>query len=163
MLIGLLGTSQNGFRTPEQEHAIINMFGDYADNKQGGYGFNVGAEFGYSGFIEAKAGFEIFPELYGGYTEIHGAVGFKFVHGYEEQWNYYVGVIAMKVWRTGNDGKAWRTQPGLELQWTYDIGEWFATGFRYTLVKRYDMEIFDWPVKNVNSVYLIMTFKLNKL
>jgi hypothetical protein len=160
MLIGLLGTSQNGFRIPDDEHAIFSVYADYADSKVNGYGPNIGAEFGYSGFVEAKVGFETFPQLYGGYIDVHGAIGFKMVHGLWEQWNYYAGIRAIVVWR-GGEG-AWRAQPGIEGQITYDLNDWFGIGLRGTYDKRYDMEIFDWPVKNVASAYLIIIFKLKR-
>lgn len=161
MLLSLWITSQNGLRIPEDEHAIINIHMDYANDKQGGYGPDIVMEFGYSGFVEAKIGFEYFPALYGGYTDVHGAIGFKLVHGRKEQWNYYVGVRLAAVWR-GGDG-AWKPIIGFEAQWTYDINDWLATGVRYTYDKRYDMEIFDWPVKSVSSGFIILTFKLKRL
>jgi hypothetical protein len=162
MLTALLTTStgaQNGLRAPEDENWIFSMYADYADSKANGYGPDIGAEFGYSGFIEAKIGFETFPKLHGGYTDVHGAIGIKMVHGLWEQWNYYAGIRAIVVWRGG----AWRAQPGAEGQITYDLSDWFGLGIRGTYDKRYDMEIFDWPVKNVASAYLIVIFKLKRL
>jgi hypothetical protein len=138
MLIGLLGTSQNGFRIPDDEHAIFSVYADYADSKVNGYGPNIGAEFGYSGFVEAKVGFETFPQLYGGYIDVHGAIGFKMVHGLWEQWNYYAGIRAIVVWR-GGEG-AWRAQPGIEGQITYDLNDWFGIGLRGTYDKCGDEE-----------------------
>lgn len=166
MLIVLVGNSQNGFRLPSKEYAILNVFADYADtdtSDQDNYGLDFGMEFGYSGFVEAKLGFELFPELSGGYTEVHGAIGFRFVSGYDEQWNYYVGGRAGVVWREGSEGMAWRAIPGFESQIKYDIGDWFSAGLRYTLDRRFDMRILNWKTKNVNSVFIILTFKLKEL
>ncbi len=159
MLIALIGNSQNGIRIPTDEHFIVNVFLDYADDKQGGTGTNFVIEAGYSGFVEAKLGLESFSKLTGGYFDLHGAIGFKIVNGLKEQWNYYVGIRLAVVWR--NDG--YKPVPGLELQFTYDITDRWAFGVRYTNDHRYDMELLEWKVKNVSSAFVVLTYKIKRL
>jgi len=163
MLLALLGHSQdNGLRIPEQEHWTLGVYADYADDKQGGYGIDYVIESGYSGFVEAKLGIESFEKLYGGYFDVHGAIGFKLVHGYDEQWQYYFGGRMAVVWR-GGEG-AYRAVPGIEAQWKWYIGDGkIAIGVRWTFDHRYDMEIFNWPVVNVHSGFITVTYKIKSL
>jgi len=170
-------SGQQGLRTPEQEHFVLTVNLDWADkmpsdsqkNILDDYGLNFHIEAGIKSAIgnlvgvEIKVGYEGFPTLYGGYSAYTGAVGLRMVSGYWEEWDYYVGFRASKVYRTIESGKAFRVNPGLEIKVTRNINDTFYGGFRYTYDKAYDQEIFDWEVKNRHGVYVTIGAKLFEL
>jgi hypothetical protein len=165
--------AQNKIRTPEKEHAFISVSGDYAKTlnpNESKYGTDIVVEFGIKSAIgglvgmEAKVGIESFPKLVGGYFDIHGAFGFRMVHGYEEQHEYYIGGRLAKVYRTNPiSGKAYRINPGIEAKYVFYIVKNIGLGLKYTYDKRYEMEIMDWNVKSVHSTFIIIEIKLFEL
>ena len=162
----LSASAQTGFRAPEQEHFVLNVFLDYApthNTEKSKYGLDYVIEAGYSGLVEAKVGIESFSKLTGGYFDIHGAIGFKMVSGRYEQYNYYAGLRLARVFRTGPKGKAYRYQNGFEAQFTVDITEDVYLGVRYTYDQRYDQEILGWEPTTQSSGFLVIGFKIKRL
>lgn len=174
----IMAMAQSQLRAPEQEHFIVTASFDWADkmpsdhqkNILHDYGLNYHIEAGIQSAIgnligmEAKVGYEGFPSLYGGYSAFTGSFGLRMVYGYNEEWQYYVGWRASKVYRTSETlGTAYRWNSGLELKVTRDIGESLFLGLRTTFEKANDQEIFNWPVKTRWGGYVVVGFKLFNL
>ena len=178
LLMYLVSSAQFGLRAPEKEYVALYTHWDWADKYPSdshkellkAYGLNYGIELGIMGSVsnligmEAKIGYEAFPSLYGGYSAFTGAFGLRLVAGYNEEWNYYVGFRASKVYRTSEVlGRAYRVNPGLELKISRDITDTVFIGLRYCLDNANDQEIFRWSVENRQSVYLTLGIKLAEL
>ncbi len=158
--------AQNHFRIPKQEHIVLHVFLDHVKTynpKASKYGLDYVIECGYSGFVEAKLGIESVAKLTGGYFDVHGAIGFKMVHGREEQYNYYAGMRFAKVYRRGSYGKSFRVQLGLEGQFTIDLSDYLYCGLRITHDKRNDQEILGWTPEKKTSGFLVIGIKLKKV
>lgn len=180
MVLGtmLVANAQSHLRVPEQEHFIVTASLDWADkmpsdnqkNILDDYGLNFHLEAGIQSALsnvigtEIKVGYEAFPTLYGGYQAYTGAIGIRLVSGYYEEWQYYLGWRASKVYRTSEKlGKAYRWNSGGEFKVTRNITDNVFAGLRATLENANDQEIFDWEVKTRYGVYAVIGFKLFKL
>lgn len=180
MVLGaiLVSHAQSGLRVPEQEHFILTASLDWADkmpsddhkNILKDYGLNYHLEAGIQSALsnvigtEIKVGYEAFPTLYGGYEAFTGSIGIRLVSGYYEEWQYYLGWRASKVYRTSERlGKTYRFNSGGELKVTRDINDTVFVGLRATLEKANDQEIFDWDVKTRWGAYVVIGFKIFKL
>lgn len=177
LIIAILFTAfinaQNQLRAPEKEFVIANIHLDYPETlnphkAERGVQYNI--EFGIMGSVgnfigmEAKVGYDNFSSLLGGYEAFTGGYGIRMVSGYEEEWNYYIGGRASKVYRTNQYNiRGYRWVPGLEVKVTRDINDWFFAGLRYTLDRAYDQELFDWNVENRYAVFLTLGFKIKRL
>jgi hypothetical protein len=120
-------------------------------------GLDVVGEIEYVGFIYAKAGFECFSALYGGYRDIHGAIGLNLTTGLYESVRFYGGVRLAKVDR-GSDG-AFRPIYGIEGGIDFDLTNDFFLGVRGTIDKRYDQEIFGWKPELKSSGFIRVGYK----
>ena len=114
--------------------------------------------------MEFKVGYDAFPSLYGGFQNYNGSFGLRMVSGLEEEWQYYVGWRAQKIYRTNPvSGKAWRATQGFESKITRDITDNIYTGFRFTYEKANDQEIFNWTPNDRWAVWVTIGFKVFKL
>jgi hypothetical protein len=120
-------------------------------------GLDIVGEIEYVGFIYAKAGFESFSALYGGYRDVHGAVGINLTTGLYEKARFYGGIRLAKVDR-GSDG-AFRPIYGIEGGIDFDFTNKFFIGIRGTIDKRYDQEIFGWTPELKCSGFIRMGYK----
>ena len=146
--------AQSNFRINDREFFTLSTSIDpYASYKE--KGIDIVGEIEYVGVIYAKAGFESFESLYGGYTDIHGAIGLNFVSGYNGEFRYYAGGRTAKVWREDS----WRINYGLECGVDYAINENFFVGGRATYDKRLDQEIFGWNPENKLNFFLKFGYK----
>lgn len=174
----LVSNAQSQLRVPEKEHLIFTASFDWADkmpsdnqkNILDDYGLNYHLEAGIQSALsnvigtEIKIGYEAFPTLYGGYEAYTGTVGIRLVSGYYEEWQYYLGWRASKVYRTSEKlGKAYRWNSGGELKVTRDITDNVFAGLRGTLENANDQEIFGWEVKPRWGAYVVIGFKLFNL
>ncbi|PIF30167.1 hypothetical protein CLU81_0575 [Flavobacterium sp. 9] len=131
--------SQNGLRFSEKEFFTASIsISPVASIKEEGADF-VG-EIEYSGFVYTKAGFESFSALYGGYWDVHGAIGMSLTSGLFEKTRFYSGIRLARVGR-GHEG-AWRPMFGLEGGVELNLTDNFFVGIRVTYDKRDDQEIF---------------------
>lgn len=170
-LLSLSSYSQkNRIRKPSHEHLIIQMNAGLprANDENGGYGgnrgFNYSLEAGYSGFLEAKVGFEIFESQFGGHQDAHASVGLKIVHGFDEQYNYYLGYRISKIWRERETARLTEsaTVMGLEASMIFDIDKTFYWGFRYSLDNGKDREILLWDAKPVSKFFVTLGIKIHQ-
>lgn len=120
-------------------------------------GVDIAAEIEYAGPIYAKAGFESFSALYGGYRDLHTAIGINLTTGLYEKLRFYGGIRMAMVWR-GSDG-AYRPIYGVEGGVDYDLSESFFIGIRGTIDKRYDQEIFGWTPELKPSGFIRIGYK----
>ena len=135
--------AQSNFRINDREFFTLSTSIDpYASYKE--KGIDIVGEIEYVGKIYAKVGFESFEALYGGYRDIHGAIGINFVSGYNGEFRYYAGGRTAKVWR----GDSWKINYGLECGVDYTVSDSVFLGFRATYDKRLDQEIFRWNPEN---------------
>lgn len=159
MLISLVAiqfiNAQHGLRINSREFFTISTsidpFGSIKEQ-----GLDIVGEIEYVGFIYAKAGFESFAALYGGYTEIHGSMGLNLTAGMFEKVRLYGGLRLAKVNR-GSYG--FRPIYGIEGGVDYDISERFFIGIRGTIDKRYDQEIFGWSPELKCSGFIRLGYK----
>lgn len=161
-------------RIPDNEYFINRISAHYhfKETQANEVGLNYAIEAGYSGFVYALVGIESFQGLKGakigsnelkGYTDFHATIGFNLVSGYNEEWKYNAGIRLVKAYRGKLSQGYFRPFIGWEAGLSRDINEIITIGIRGTLDHRNDMEIFDWPVKNVFSSYLTLTFKIKQL
>lgn len=120
-------------------------------------GINFVGEIEYAGFIYAKAGFENFSALQGGYKDLHWALGLNLTSGLLEQTRFYSGIRAARVWR-GQNG-AYRINYGIESGFDYSLSQNIFLGLRATIDKRYDQEIFRWHPETKFSGFIRIGYK----
>ena len=145
-------------RSKEKEHFIANAHFDWAKGNNN-YGLDYVIEAGYSGVIDAVLGIEHFPALYGGYFDVHGAIGKTFVSGNRDQLEWSGGLRLMVVWRDAG----WRAQEGFEAKFMYAITDDLSGGLRATLDNRRDMEIYNWSRIWVGSAFITFQYKIKLL
>lgn len=149
--------AQNGFRINKTEFFTVSVSADpNASIKE--KGLNIVGEIEYAGIIYAKAGFESFSSLQGGYKDGHGAVGINFTSGYFEKTRYYAGLRSAIVFRDG--GMAWNY--GLESGVDFNLTDNLFIGLRATADKRNDQYvIFNWKSETVVSGFIRIGYKWN--
>ena len=143
-------------KVPEKEFMFVETHWDYAevmpgDDTNEDKGIHLAIEFGMRSHIpnlvgvEAKIAYENFPGLYGGFESYGVGFGIFLVSGGDEQFLYYTGFRAAKVYRTNQkeNVKSWALNPGFEAKMLYQFNPIYI-GFRYTLDKAYDQRIMDW-------------------
>ena len=177
LTLSWIGSAQSNFglRIPEDEHFIFALHMDYPktlanpdNSKERGLQYNVevGIRSAISNLIgtEVKIGYDAFPGLYGGYQAYTGSFGVRMVSGMYEEWNYYAGYKAAKVYRTGPRlGRAYRVNVGLEVVVTRRLWKNLDFGLRYTLDQANDQQIMGWEVESRHSVYATVVFKVFSL
>lgn len=156
LLTPILSTAQSNFRLNQTEFFTVSVSIDPGSSIKE-QGLDYVAEIEYAGNIYAKIGFEQFSAIYGGYNDIHGAVGINFTSGYFEKIRYYAGVRMGNVYRGGQG--AFRTIYGLESGIDYEIKDYITLGLRSTLDKRIDQEIFRWEPENKFSGFIRICYK----
>lgn len=124
-----------------------------ASIKEGG--INILAEIEYSGLIYAKAGFESFEALKGGYFDVHGAIGLNLNVGRSVR--TYAGLRAAVVFRNDAPNAIHGFEGGID----YNVSENFFVGVRGTYDHRYDMKAFQWPVIWRESFFIRIGYKWN--
>lgn len=170
LLLFVTKVTQAQFRAPEKEYLIFNIHLDYpkTNNPEANkYALQFNPEIGIQGNVnywfgmEAKVGIDSFKSMYGGYFAYTGSIGIRMTSGREEEWQYYVGWRASKVYRTSDRiGKSYRWNNGLELKLTRDIIGPFYGGLRYTLDEAIDQQIFDWPVETRWALWITIGIKI---
>lgn len=148
-------TAQNGFRVNKTEFFTISASIDpkASINENG---LDIVGEIEYSGFMYAKVGFESFSALYGGYTDIHYAMGINFTSGYFEQMRYYAGVRAACVFRDGGHGVNYGLESGID----YNITDNLFIGIRTTYDYRIEQKaIFGWQPEMKFSGFVRIGYK----
>lgn len=173
VLLLMATVSHAQFRAPEKEYLILNVHLDYPKTNnpkapkraiQGNIEIGIQGNVNYWFGMEAKLGFDYFPDMFGGYAAATGAIGIRMASGDDEQWQYYVGWRASKVYRTSNKlGLTYRWNHGLELKLTRDIVGPIYGGLRYTLDEATDQQIFGWPVKTRWAAWITIGIKLKRL
>ena len=161
------------FKIPQKERLFGQFRFDYAETKnpyEGKYGLNYGVEFGIRSYlpdvvgVEVWVGYETFRELVGGFSSFQAGFGLRSALDWDERLTVYGGIKFAKVYRTGPKGLAYRTNIGFETYIMYELFEdQLMVGLRGVIEERNDMDIFDWPVKNVKSVYVIISFNIFEL
>jgi hypothetical protein len=120
-------------------------------------GLDIVGEIEYSGTVYAKAGFESFSALQGGYWDIHGSFGINFLHNENSPFRIYTGIRLARVARAGS----FKPIFGQEIGVDYNLSENCFIGTRFTKDKRYDQEILGWDAQTVNSVFVRIGYKWN--
>lgn len=149
-------TAQHGLRFNTTEFFTISGSVDPASSIKES-GLDILAEIEYVGFIYAKAGVESFSALYGGYRDIHGAVGVNLTTGLYEKTRFYGGIRLAKVDRGPNG--AFRPIYGIEGGIDFDFAKKFFIGIRGTIDKRFDQEIFGWTPELQSSGFIRVGYK----
>ncbi len=154
ILISQLVVAQSGFRINHTEYFTAGVYLDpTASVKE--KGLDVVAEIEYSGIVYAKAGFESFSVLTGGYKDIHYGMGINFTSGTFEKIRYYVGFRQAVVFRNGGSNANYGFEGGID----HDISDNFFIGLRATLDKRNDQEIMRWTAENKFSGFIRIGYK----
>lgn len=153
-LFSAIGFAQSEFRFNKKEIFTITATVDpVASFKEKGIDFV--SELEYSGTIYAKVGIESFEALYGGYKDIHSALGLNFTSGMYEEFRYYGGIRLAKVHR----GDSSRPLFGQELGIDYNLSDNLFIGLRFTRDKRTDQEIFNWKPEIKYSSFIRIGYK----
>lgn len=155
ILVSLSVKAQNGFRLNKTEFFTISTSIDpSASIKE--KGIDIVGEIEYAGSLYVKAGFESFSALYGGYTDVHGAVGINFTSGYFDTMRYYAGVRTACVFRDGGFGVNF----GLEYGIDYNISDNLFIGVRATYDRRNEQEtIFGWEPETKFSGFVRIGYR----
>jgi hypothetical protein len=156
LLTAQLVIAQNGIRFNKTEFFTLSTSIDPTSSIKMD-GLDIVAEIEYAGFIYAKAGFESFSALYGGYRDVHGAIGINLTTGLFEKTRFYSGIRLARVDR-GPKG-AYRAIYGIEGGIDYNLSDKFFIGVRATFDKRYDQEIFRWEPELKGSGFIRLGYK----
>lgn len=120
-----------------------------------GYGLSSMVEVEYVGFPYVKVGMESFPQLQGGYFDVHAVVGVNFTSGMYEHFRYYTGFRLARVSRN-ND---FRVNYGGEVGLDFELSDNFTIGTLGRIDRRFDQEIFFWEVENKFSAWIAFKYK----
>lgn len=146
--------SQSGLRISHSNFFDVRSSFDISASRKES-GLDIVAEIEYSNVIYLKSGIEAFSVLEGGYRDVHAAIGMNLVSGTNEKNRFYAGIRSSIVFREGFS----RWNPGIEGGIERDLSEHFAAGFRVTVDRRNDQQIFGWNVETKFSTFLTLAYK----
>ena len=119
-------------------------------------GLDIVGEIEYAGSVYVKVGFESFSALYGGYTDVHGAIGINFTSGYFETMRYYAGVRTACIFRDGGFGINFGLESGID----YQLSDNLFIGLRATYDRRNEQKIiFGWEPETKLSGFLRIGYR----
>ena len=147
--------AQNGFRINKTESFTISTSIDPSASI-GENGLDIVGEIEYSGSIYTKLGFEHFPAMYKGYTDIHAAIGINFTSGYFDSVRYYAGIRTACVFRDSGYGINYGLESGID----YNLTDNLFVGIRATYDYRLEQKaIFGWEPEMKFSGFLRIGYK----
>jgi len=145
------------FRLGQTESFAVSLYVDPgASHKE--KGLDIGADIEYNGPIYARAGFESFEALPGGYFDIHGAVGPRFTIGSQERIALYIGGRVGVAWRNGAHGNAIGGAEG-GAEYTFPSGIFLGVNGSY--MYRGDMKAMQWPEIWRENFYIKIGYRWN--